>query len=122
MKLEEGMFVRTEKKGICKIKTFASSLTDDYIENEKGSMIPTDEIIKASHTLLGNDKEPCLIEPGDYVNGYKVIDFIYCGGGFTDRRKQGVRVDGEIWAFDYDEIKSIVTREQFEAMQYKVEE
>ena len=103
MELEEGIYVRTKNKGICKIEGFASTLTDDYIENEKGSLIPKDEITKASHNIME------LIEVGDYVNGSKVNiienEFIYFDTGHS---------------IHYEYIETIVTKEQFEAIQYKV--
>lgn len=110
--LEVNMYVRTKYNGICKIEGFASTLTDDYIENEKGSMIPKDEILKASHNIID------LIEVGDYVNGSEVVfkDFnnlneecLECGIG-----------DYIVCSYEAKDIKTIVTKEQFEAMAYKV--
>ena len=71
-KINVGMCVRTEHKGICQVIGFASSLTDDYIENEKGSMIPKDEIIKTRHNIID------LIEPQDLM--YIDISPDDCGG------------------------------------------
>ena len=113
MKLEVGMYVRTIK-GICRIKGFASTLYEDYIENEKGSMIPKEDIIKASHNIID------LIEVGDYVNGYKVY-YCYCG----DEDSTGLYIDtekGRVWLDKPSQIKSIVTKEQFSQMEYKVVE
>lgn len=56
-----------------------------------------------------------LIEVGDYVNGCRVVNFV-----FNDEKKVGVAVDSEVWAFDTWEIKTIVTHEQFAEMEYKV--
>lgn len=58
-----------------------------------------------------------LIEIGDYVNGKQVIDFMLENG-----KRKGIIVDADIWGFDIDEIKSIVTYEQFESMKYKINE
>jgi len=108
MKLEVGMYVRTHK-GICKIEGFASTLTDDYIENEKGSMIPKNEIKKVNHNIID------LIEAGDYVNGLKVIDIvekdIYASNFYADQYIELIKIK---------DIKSIVTKEMFENMSYKI--
>ena len=64
-----------------------------------------DDIFKASHNIID------LIEVGDYVNGFSVIH------KENDMLKCGLLVQ-----FKENEIKSIVTKEQFEQMQYKVGE
>ena len=67
-------------------------------------------IIKSSSNIID------LIEVGDYVNGHKVTAFMYDG----KNNRIGVVVDSEQWAYDDNEIKSIVTKEQFENMEYKL--
>jgi hypothetical protein len=64
-----------------------------------------------------------LIEVGDYVNGNKVIKSL----PKDKRKKQEIIIDST--CFEYgelplkqEEIKSIVTKEQFESMEYKVVE
>ena len=53
-----------------------------------------------------------LIEVGDYVNGYKVI-YVY---------PNLIKVDStDIWEIHSRDIKSIVTKEQFESVKYEVE-
>jgi hypothetical protein len=37
-------------------------------------------------------------------------------------KAKGIIVDADIWGFDIDEIKSIVTKEQFESMEYRIGE
>ena len=56
-----------------------------------------------------------LIEIGDYVNGEKVVNFM-----LNNNLRAGVIVDSSHYGYDFDEIKSIVTKEQFENMEYKV--
>ena len=51
-----------------------------------------------------------LIEEGDYVNGYEVTS-----------KDQFLGFGNHDWYMTNDEIKSIVTHEQFSAMEYKVE-
>ena len=72
-----------------------------------------DEIIKSSPNIID------LIEVGDYINGKKVIKVWeepfgeFAGQIFTI-------LEGEEAAPTIREIKSIVTKEQFEAMEYKL--
>ena len=69
-----------------------------------------ENIDRASFNLID------LIEVGDYVNGYKVT--------YIDKDNQIIRVDGFGWGTNIirkDNIKNIVTKEQFEAMKYVVE-
>ena len=115
MKLEVGMYVRTKYNGIFKINGFHSTIYDDYIATHN-DLVRKKEIIKASHNIID------LIEVGDYVNGmlvtkstwnYQNIDFI-----------QVDTLDSWGWGvgtMPVTEIKSIVTSQQFESMQYKVD-
>ena len=89
---------------------------------------------KFSCVLFNNNYVPCivsndfiikkgqlidLIEVGDYVDGLKVIDIVEHLHGHKDI----IMTNGKFqWATsndDYD-IKSIVTKEQFESMEYKI--
>ena len=126
MKLEVGMYVRT-KHGISKIENISLNEYDkehDYVELENfvfdgldtQSFFTTDEIIKASHNIID------LIEVGDYVNCKKVV----CKQLQTDNYECD-----DFWCLFFEnehtgvleeEIKTIVTKEQFEQMQYKVGE
>ena len=146
MKLEVGMYVRTKITDNCncvyirKITEIDDSGTlrnqicidEDVIDGwgDDRILIDIEDIAKASHNLLGNDQEPCLIEVGDYVNGYKVIDFDFTYFNGIDRPKEPqkieVIVDNGKFEFENhikkDDIKSIVTKEQFESMAYKVDD
>ncbi len=55
-----------------------------------------------------------LIEVGDYVNGYKVAEVTKNGVSYAEE------IEGQL--YDIGDIKTIVTHEQMEAMQYRVEE
>ena len=106
MKLEVGMIARTTK-----------GLLIDIIHDfdSKLCAYKRDEITKASFNIID------LIEVGDYVNGYKVKGFndigqiIYSkdayGGGYS-----------YVANFKNEDIKSVVTKEQFESNCYKVVE
>lgn len=105
MKLEVGMYVRTETGQIGKITNFDGSMarvdTDKFITYKNFNS----EITKASHSIID------LVQVGDYVNGWKVLYW-------TDGTK--IVDDGYATNLDKIDIKSIVTKEQFESMSYKV--
>ena len=109
-----GDYVRT-KKGIGKIMKcnniyFVLDIDEDTIAHEQ------DEVIKSSPNIID------LIEVGDYVNGREVREvttFGYLKGG-----EPIYRFKNDYNRF-YDKnykIKSILTKEQFESMKYKVGE
>ena len=71
--------------------------------------------LKASHNIID------LIEVGDYVNGYPVYEIVE----YEDNTRAIVIGDDNksiIWEESSQYIKSIVTKEQFESMSYKVGE
>ena len=71
-----------------------------------------EDIIKSSPNIID------LIEVGDYVNGFKV-DEIDEKGIYNYNSYDGWRIN---IASCNDDIKSIVTKEQFESMEYKIGE
>lgn len=133
MKLEVGMYVRTKCKGIVKIDeiidngviTYEDDLGREW-EEETGrkviryigkdgwnSGLDEKEILKASYNIID------ILEEDDYVNGKKIIKVIpedICGDETLDNQHI-FSLDGEIFE---NEIKSIVTKEQFEQMSYKI--
>lgn len=94
MELEIGMYVRTINGKIWIIKS------QQAISGHKK------DIINASYNIID------LIEVGDYVNGRK-IDFISEDTLYSDYN------NADYYYFEKEDIKSIVTREQFESMEYK---
>lgn len=130
MKLEVGMYIRTCNGRIAKIEEIANDIAfcddwlyqsyEDYIDFIHLADEIVDEIEKASFDIID------LIKAGDYINGYKVtrVDGTYHG-----RKDKAIYCDYQQnektnkWIMIYDdEIKSIVTKEQFEQMSYKVKE
>lgn len=126
MKLEVGMYVRT-KFGIGKLLYFNEEL-EEWV-NERYNSYTEDYIVKASHNIID------LIEVGDYVNGCYVsnrrasvnehlgghpkgIGIIKCNAYFN----QGNYNDCKFEWIEEKDIKSIVTKEQFESINYKLEE
>lgn len=113
MKLEVGMYVRTPK-GIAKIEEITEDRTEIYFNCDTGlsiSFLKKDftqeemaEFYKHSYNIID------LIEVGDYVNGYLII------------RKTTTLLTKQLSNIEASDIKSIVTREQFESMQYKVDQ
>ena len=113
MKLEVGMYVRTKKGGyigkIYNINEFREPSmmyaidipkADDFIFMDKNDF-------KASHNIID------LIEVGDYVNGVMVTE-IKDGKPFKED------YNDPYYSYYFDDIYSIVTKEQFESMEYKV--
>ena len=127
MKLEVGMYVRTIK-GIVKINEVIDNgvitYEDDFgreWEEETGRKViryidkdgwncglDEKEILKASHNIID------LIEVGDYINGRIVDEFIYLD-------KFGLISLTELEKEDEKFIKSIVTKEMYSSVEYRVE-
>ena len=109
MKLDVGMYVRTEKGKIDKIIGFDGALILFLYDFVYG-YIDENDIIKASNNIID------LIEVGDYVNGYKLL--------YQDSHYSYFDIDTCDWIYikKDEQIKSIVTKEQFESMEYNVNE
>ena len=121
MKLEVGMYVRTKHNGIGKIVEYINDQThyffkcyklDRHCSNCEEYITEADVIEEPSYNIID------LIEVGDYVNGYKVSD--------VDKGKYSVFIEEPkdyVWQCLWNnDIKSIVTKEQFSQMEYKVGE
>ncbi len=130
MKLEVGMYVRTKKGEIDKIlhidyaderrKKYPTHPSNKYWRDKmllehKGYRVTNQSITKASHNIID------LIEVGDYVNGYQVIEEPY---NYHDIKFISVDTqDSWSWGkgeMPSTEIKSILTKEQFENNCYKI--
>lgn len=147
MKLEVGMYVRTDKGFIAQIKEFKEHYTKgkrsedgcsvkEVVENylsldgDQCRLIesidysippcyPSDEeldIIK-SHIVKTNHNIIDLIEVGDYVNGLKVIDIVE-----NDIYISDYYAESYIGIVKVKDIKSVVTKEQFKNMEYRIGE
>lgn len=118
--MKVGDYVRTETGQIGKITYFEGDMVrvdcDKFITYKSNH----NEITKISPNIID------LIEVGDYVNGYEIIDIIY--------EKDNIKyLETEITKFDNvypignvniykNDIKSILTKEQFESMEYRIGE
>ena len=103
MELTPNMYVRT-LNGIVKI----DKIQNDVMKDTKGCLHYGD-FIKASHNIID------LIEVGDYVNGKEITS------KDENRKRLYAEMIQDYVYFDERDIKSIVTKEQFEAMEYKID-
>ena len=108
VELKEGMYCyekNNRKAGIGKISAF-EKYQNVVIVYKKVIRLVTIGNVEASYNILD------IIKVGDYVNGYKVT-YVY---------PNLIKVDSaNIWEIHTQDIKSIVTKEQFESMKYVVE-
>ncbi len=129
LELKENMYIRNCYGRIAKIEYIEDNTAycdnwlyqsyEDYITfinlNDEEDI---NEITKASYNIID------ILEEGDYVNGYKVARV---GGTYHGRKDKAIYCDYQQnekinkWIMIYDdEIKSIVTKKQFEQMSYEV--
>ena len=120
MELKEGMYVRT-KKGIGRVTEYTKHKSWGYIVKVLGqyscythtSNGELSDVIKASYNLID------LIEIGDYVNGEKVTSAEPVDKNDTDRYL-GFG-DYDYYIHDNEDVKDVVTKEQFNSMKYVLE-
>lgn len=132
MKLEIGMYVRFKKGKITYVRQLLEVIHNyeefdvyrtageyfDYEEKDYFDIVYPNEIIgKPSYNIID------LIEKRDYVNGIKIT--LIHEPSLANCNKRIVYAEDEkgylIEMFDENDIKSIVTHEQFESMKYEVE-
>jgi hypothetical protein len=110
-KLEVGIYVRTSELygGLISHITKVCEETKTVMLYGTGvTQYPFKEIIKSSHNIID------LIEVGDYVNGHEV-DYKF---EYSLRFQSGQ----DYWYMKNEDIKSIVTKEQFSSMKYRLGE
>jgi hypothetical protein len=120
MKLEVEMYVRTEEGKI--FKTDGDLI---YLSNDKKILyklitrIPHDtinyKVVKASYNIID------ILEVGDYVNGDKIFNIDDCKGAMRQFYYDYENPNDDVGHWE-EEIKSVITHEQFEQMAYKVGE
>ena len=132
MKLEVGMYVRTDTGIIEKInQIYDRHATDNIVVwlngFGDGRSVFVDDFEEVKYQSINArgfiKKEPSyriidLIEVGDYVNGLQV----YETGIFGHNGKTFCRLYGNVAPFYNEDIKSIVTKEQFQKMEYRIGE
>lgn len=118
--IEVGEYVRTDNGYIAKVVENKDELILDKEIAYHGiyrSYLEEDEKEQVKHSKNLID----LIEPGDYVNGKEILEV-------RQKIENGLRylmysyVPIKYYVERTDEIKSIVTHEQFEQIKYKVKE
>ena len=111
--IKVGEYVRTKNGKIDKVKN-DDYYMKQYIECEKGLYL-RENITKHSFNLID------LIEPGDYVNGRLVLAVDYIKQNIclliplTD-----TKANTNIMWYGYEDIRTILTHELYEANCYKV--
>ena len=113
--IEVGEYVRIKEKGIIgKIEQIGVSLF--WLEDGSAFRIK-EESYKHSKNIIN------LVEVGDYVNGYKVISVDY---NVIDDKTECIELDlNNNYQYNFisaRQIKTIITKEQFASIEYKVEE
>lgn len=126
MKLEVGMYVRSKINGLIgKIANIEELINEKgvlyYELEQKGSgygFCSTEiDSVKASFDIID------LIKEGDYINGQKV----YYSEEFNALYVQGFNVDGDFYIIFItqksfiDNIETIVTKESYSSVEYRVE-
>lgn len=113
LELRENMYYRTINGRINKIVSIKKFNEREYLLN--GFYANKNTIKKARYNIID------ILEERDYVNGKIIINVIpedICGDEILDNQHIFTK-DGEIFE---NEIKSIITHEQMEKMEYKVGE
>lgn len=123
MEIEVGDWIRSKDGFIGKVR----KITYDDMEKSNYYICEKDNIMASNYleNIAKNSKNIIdLIEVGDYVNGKKVKQIAMFEGFpdypkliFTDKK---YLIPGE--TIENKDIKTIVTHEQFERIEYKVEE
>ena len=114
--MKVGDYVRT-KYGITQYKEYDTQYGEKILampihDMTQGFFANVEDIIKSSPNIID------LIEVGDYVNSHKVI---YTIGDIYKEVYVEYGNMSELLEIKPEQIKSIVTKEQFESMKYKIE-
>ena len=114
-KIEKGMYIRTKYGKIGEIEGYISDLIYDYILTKDKELVVKKDITKASYNIID------LIEEGDYVNGVKVtFKAITKHENKLYTTPDNLNSSNVEFILDNSDIKSIVTKEQFKNMEYKI--
>lgn len=117
---EVGMYVRYTRGAINgyvppRIAKIVDCSDSEIIKLDNNQIIINNDVKKASYNIIN------LIEVGDYVNGYEIIEKPYCY-----HEVYFISINShESWGWGIGEmpitkIKTIVTKEQFDSMKYVV--
>lgn len=118
--MEVGDYVRTKYGNIGKITNLNKQFSRvEYKDNQTRCDTNESNILKSSPNIID------LIEVGDYVNGCKIIELTTNIDGKVLYLETDITEFDNIYACGYiniyeKDIRTIVTKEQFESMEYKV--
>lgn len=122
MKIEIGEYIRTKQGYIAKVEDIVENVikvimcdSDIYSDYEIAPVLVGEEQIKliTKHSFNIID----LIEIGDYVNGHKVVKVKSMIEGKLEVEAQAFL--GKYF-ISYEDIETIVTKEEFNSVMYKV--
>ena len=127
MELKEGMYVITTDRleigkiiGFCKCEQCKERGFYEPALDNPNMFITNYDKERSFHGYKFYENLLDLIEVGDYVNGYKVY-YCYC----ADEDMTGLFIDTEtkrVWLDKPSQIKTIVTKQQFSSMEYRLGE
>lgn len=111
MEIKVGDYVRTVDGQIGTVRMVTNNM---LFINGNQYYYTINDILKCSKNIID------LIEAGDYVNGYKVlrIEEISNNRKVFTVFKSGEKEYCRVW--NNEDIKTIVTKEQFESIEYKI--
>lgn len=111
MKLEVGMYVRTKDGYISQYKYYDTTNMGKLlcIPLSNRTFANIEDIVKVSFDIID------ILEVGDYVNGLKVIDIVE-----NDIYISDYYAESYIGIVKVKDIKSIVTKEQFENIEVNI--
>lgn len=132
-KIEVGDYVRTNKGIIGKIKRIELDKNDTSLkwyvfDKKRPDMNIVDEVYINKPYIVKHSKNIIdLIETEDFVNGYPVVKiridpFNNKKQLFTEHWDYNWQGDGTLLVFYEEDIKTVVTKEQFKNIEYKVGE
>lgn len=123
MKLEVGMYVRlvNDVEDIVVINKIANVFETTILTENDGSIYQgeytKENVVKASYNIID------ILEVGDYVNGYPVTAILSSNNKVYEIQVKRPNNRTGVWIKrirNNEDIKSIVTKEQFENMEYKI--
>lgn len=118
--IKENMYVRLQNdvENVVVINRIANIFDNTILTENDGSIYQgeytKENIIKSSYNIID------LIEEGDYVNGFEVLRIDKECNLYPKTLKCQYPNNTDYFDIFNDEIKSIVTKEQMEAMKYEV--
>jgi len=122
MKLEVGMYVRLQNdvEDIVVINKIANVFETTILTENDGSNYQgeytKENVVKASYNIID------ILEVGDYVNGKKIVDV----GCLINGPRKGTKVidyyitPSAVSYLENEDIKSVITHEQIEQMEYRI--